>query len=214
MQLGYWGGIWGTTRPQNIMVSKMNTVSLATVEVGNPRLVVRWYWGTQALAPSTCCSAITMHLQGRSSSPLHHPCSLKEGEKKGRRWPRLSPSRERPRSHTLDFSSFPTGQNPVMQPCLTARELGNAVSGLCRCMSRCTFTYWRNERMDVEAEGQLTLSSIVCWGIWCGEWFIPVEISQPLELCCQSSKNPYCGRSGFRGPSCCRWESSLWWELA
>ena len=46
-----------------------------------------------------------------------------------------------------------------------------------------------------------------------GEWFIPIEISQRLELCCQSSKNLYCGRSGFRGLSCWRWESSLWWEL-
>ena len=35
-------------------------------------------------------------------------------------------------------------------------------------MSRCKFTYCRKERMDVEAEGQLTLSSIIC--MWNMVW--------------------------------------------
>lgn len=139
MQLGYWGGIWGTTRPQNVMVSKVNTISLVTVEVGNPRLVWR-FSGTgvpRLLPPPPCCSAITMALSlfAREKAAHHYTTPSVGGKgKEGEKMIQALPSRERPRSHTLDFSSFPTGQNPVMQPHFTAREWemqSQACTGVC-----------------------------------------------------------------------------------
>lgn len=90
MQLGYWGGIWVTTRPQNIMVSKMNTISLVAVEVGNLRLVWKFsgIGGPRFLPPPPCCSAITMALslfarekQLTTTPPLQSEGRGKEGKK-------------------------------------------------------------------------------------------------------------------------------------
>ena len=85
MQLGYWGGIWGTTRPQNIMVSKMNTVSLATVEVGNPRLVWR-FSGTGAPRPLPPPPVALLSLCICKGEAAHHyttPAVWRKGKRKG-----------------------------------------------------------------------------------------------------------------------------------
>lgn len=159
MQLGYWGGIWGTTRPQNIMVSKMNTVSLATVEVGNPRLVVREVvLGHPGPCPLHLLLCYHYAFARRSSSPLHHPCSLKEGERKGEDDPGSPLQRERPKSHTW-FLLIST--RPRIQSCNHAllQESWKCSLRPVQAYVPVPFTYWRNERMDVEAEGQLTLSS-------------------------------------------------------
>lgn len=112
MQLGYWGGIWGTTRPQNVMVSKVNTISLVTVEVGNPRLVWR-FSGTgvpRLLPPPPCCSAITMALSlfAREKQLTTTPPLQSEGRgKKGRRWSRLSLQGKDPEVTHLISPHFP-----------------------------------------------------------------------------------------------------------
>lgn len=202
----------------SIMVSKMNAISLVTVEVGNPRLVWKFsgvrdpgFFPLVALLSLRSCHS----LHGRGSSPLPRPFSLKEGEKRGRRWHRPFPSRETLRSHRLDFCSLSTGQNPVIQPPLTTRELGNTVLCLGRHMSRCKLSHCGKERMDVEVGGQLTVSATIC--MWSMVWRV-VHYSrnmQPLELCYQSSENLYCGKKWTQWTSLLGgWGGSLWWELA
>lgn len=177
---------------------------------------VQWCWAPRLFPLVALLSLRSCHsLHGRGSSPLPRPSSLKEGEERGRRWPRPFPSRETLRSHRLDFYSFSTGQNPVIQPPLTTRELGNTVLGLGRHMSRCKLSHCGKERMDVEVGGQLTVSATIC--MWSMVWRV-VHCSgnmQPLELCCQSSKNLYCGKKWAQWTSLFGgWGGSLWWELA
>ena len=101
-----------TTRPQNIMVSQMNTISLETVEVGNPRLVWRFSGtgGPRLLPPPPCCSSITMTLPlfAREKQLTTTPRLQSEGRgKKGRRWPRLSLQGKNPEVTHLIFPHFP-----------------------------------------------------------------------------------------------------------
>lgn len=98
---------------------------------------VQWYWGPQALAPSTLLLFyhydIAIVCKGEAAHYYTTPSVGRKG-KEGEKMTQALPSREKPRSHTLDFSSFPTGQNPVMQPHLTAREWEmqpQACTGMC-----------------------------------------------------------------------------------
>lgn len=94
------------------------------------------------------------------------------------------PFRGRPRSHTLDFYSFCTGQNTVRQPHLTTGELGNAVLCLGRHMSRYQFSHSEKERMGSKGGGQFIVSATIC--TWSVVWKMVYSNRnvQPLELCC------------------------------
>lgn len=110
----------------------MNTISLVTVEVGNLRLVWRFsgIGGPRLLPPPPCCPAITMALSlfAREKQLTTAPPPQYEGRgKEGKKMTQLSPSRERPRSHTLDCYSFPTGQNPV-----------NTTTSYCKRVGKCS----------------------------------------------------------------------------
>lgn len=178
MQLGYWGCIWVTTRPQNIMVSKMNTISLVTVEVGNLRLVWRFSGiGGPRLLPPLHLAALLLPwhchcLQGRSSLPLHRPFSLKEGEKKGRRWHSSPLQGKDPEVTHLISTHFPLARiqshNHILlqeswemqsQACVGIRPVASSLT-----VEKRGWSTWRED----EVEGQLTLSSIIC--MWNAVW--------------------------------------------